>query len=145
MYIESIVCIVLNTEYSYTWLMIKITRLLSEWVGRSLWLYKFLVKVKCISLTFDLQCPLVLQHEYSLTGPEGIQPTFSRQSGQRNKRSSFILVEKSYTHGASLCYVLCYTCVHVCVKVAGRESERGQNVNALVFLFTVQPVCFSFL
>lgn len=33
--------------------MTKITGLLSDWVGRSLWLYKFLVKVISISLTFD--------------------------------------------------------------------------------------------
>lgn len=101
---------VLNTEYSDKQLMIKITEFLWDWVGRSLWLYTFLVKVIPISLTFDLQCPTVLQHDYSLTGLEGIQSTFSRESGQRNKRACTFFWWKDYTwhihtHGVSLCYV----------------------------------------
>lgn len=100
-------------------------------MGRSLWLYKCLVKVISISLTFDMWCHLVQHHDYSLTGPEGIQSTFSRESGQSNKRSCssyfyfFLFMEKSYTHmGFLYAMFLCYTSVHVCVKVAGRKRER---------------------
>lgn len=106
------VFVLLNTEYSEKQLMIKITGFLSDWVGRSLWLFKFPVKVISISLTFDLQCPTLLQHDYTLTELEGIQSTFSRESGQRNKRAFSFLGGKiihAHTH-IGFCF-LCYTCL----------------------------------
>lgn len=130
------------------------TRHLSDWVGRSPWLYKFLVKVISISLTFDLQCPLVLQHDYSLTRPEGIQSTFSRESGQRNKRLVFFVcffkgVEKSYSHGASLCYVfMLYMCTCLWKSSWQREWERAKcqcfslsiySTACLFFISVIRP------
>lgn len=84
----------------------------------------------------------MLQHDYSLTRPEGIQSTWNLD--RETKDHVFFLVGGKiiYTWGF---FILCFYVIHICVKVAGRESERGQNVNASVFLFTVQPVCFSFL